>query len=228
MKKRIFYTEIAYILGVVALALGTALMERGGFGLSMVVAPAYILHLKISQYLPFFTFGMAEYLFQALLILTMMALLRKAKLSYLLTFGTTVIYGLILDGFIALFGVVPVQSLVVRIIMYGVGIVICSAGVSLMFHTYISPAAYEMFVKEAAPHFHVPIHKLKTAYDCISCVVAVGLSFVFFGLWHFKGIHIGTAVCALVNGTIIHWFSGWFEKHWTFTDGLPARAFWEK
>ena len=51
MKKRIFYTEIAYILGLIALALGTAFMEKADFGLSMVVAPPYILHLKISEFL---------------------------------------------------------------------------------------------------------------------------------------------------------------------------------
>lgn len=227
MKKHVFYTEIAYLFGVVTLALGTALMERGSFGLSMVVAPAYILHLKLSQYLPFFTFGMAEYLLQALLILVMMALLRKAKLSYLFSFVTTVIYGLVLDGIIALLALLPTGSLGVRLGMYAAGIVICSAGVSLMFHTYISPAAYEMFVKEVSAHFGLAVHKFKTAYDCVSCAIAILMSFAFFGLWHFEGIHIGTVVCALLNGTIIHRFSVFFEKHWTFEDGLPFRTYWE-
>ena len=45
MKRQIvFYTELAYVLGILALALGTALMERADFGVSMVVAPAYLLH----------------------------------------------------------------------------------------------------------------------------------------------------------------------------------------
>ena len=39
-------TELAYVLGLVILAFGTALMERANFGMSMVVAPAYLLHLK--------------------------------------------------------------------------------------------------------------------------------------------------------------------------------------
>ena len=43
MKKPVFYTELAYILGLVLLALGTALTVYGNFGVSMVVAPAYIL-----------------------------------------------------------------------------------------------------------------------------------------------------------------------------------------
>jgi hypothetical protein len=48
--KKGFYTELAYILGIVVLALGTAMMERANMGMSMVVAPAYLLHLKISQF----------------------------------------------------------------------------------------------------------------------------------------------------------------------------------
>ena len=59
--KKVFFSEIAYVLGIIILALGTALMERADFGLSMVVAPAYLLHLKISQYITVFSFGMSEY-----------------------------------------------------------------------------------------------------------------------------------------------------------------------
>ena len=42
--KRTFYTEVAYILGIVVLAAGNALMEKANLGMSMVVAPAYLLH----------------------------------------------------------------------------------------------------------------------------------------------------------------------------------------
>ena len=68
-RKRIFYCEPAYFLGIVVLAFGTALMEKADFGMSMVVAPAYLMHLKISEYVPWFSFGMSEYAFQALLLI---------------------------------------------------------------------------------------------------------------------------------------------------------------
>ena len=69
MKKKIFYTEYAYVIGIVLLALSTALTVLADFGVSMVIAPAYLLHLKVSEYLPFFSFGMAEYTLQAVLLL---------------------------------------------------------------------------------------------------------------------------------------------------------------
>ena len=37
------------------------MMTKANFGVSMVVAPAYLLHLKLSQYWNFITFGVAEY-----------------------------------------------------------------------------------------------------------------------------------------------------------------------
>ena len=42
--KKTFYCEAAYAIGLACLALSTALMATADFGVSMVVAPAYILH----------------------------------------------------------------------------------------------------------------------------------------------------------------------------------------
>ena len=73
MKKPVFYTELAYPIALLLLALGTALTAYGGFGISMVVAPAYILHLRVSELLPFFSFGVAEYTLQAVILLLLIA-----------------------------------------------------------------------------------------------------------------------------------------------------------
>ena len=84
--KKTFYTEAAYIAGLLILAFGTALMERADFGLSMVVAPAYLVHRKLSQTMPFFTFGMAEYVLQACLLVVLSL---QDGLSLLLRHGST-------------------------------------------------------------------------------------------------------------------------------------------
>jgi uncharacterized membrane protein YczE len=121
-KKTVFYTEFAYIAGLILLALGAALTERASFGMSMVIAPPYILYLKISQYMPFFTFGMAAYTFQGLLLLITILVIRKAKISYLFSFGTAVLYGVILDT-INLFAVhIPADLFVVRILLFAFGL----------------------------------------------------------------------------------------------------------
>ena len=227
MKKRIFYTELAYFLGLLILAVGTAFMERANFGVSMVVAPAYLLHLKISEILPFFSFGMAEYTLQALILVLIMVILRKVKLSYFFSFVTAVIYGFMLDGSIAAVSWIPWSGLASNIFFYLAGMLLCSIGVSLLFHTYLSPEAYELFVKEVSSKFHIDIHKCKKVYDCASCLLAIVLSFAFFGLWHFEGVKWGTIVCALVNGSIIGLCTKALEKIWTFEDKFALKKYFE-
>ena len=107
MKKPVFYTEAAYLAGLVLLALGTAMMTTADFGVSMVVAPAYLLHLFVSQFWGVFSFGMAEYTLQAALLAAMMLVLRRARVQWLFSFVTAFCYGWILDGFMVLVGLFP-------------------------------------------------------------------------------------------------------------------------
>jgi hypothetical protein len=113
-----FSSELAYLLGLILLALGTAMMERANFGMSMVVAPAYLVHLKVSQTLPFFTFGMAEYILQFVLLIALTAVMRRFRFSYLLSFVTALIYGVLLDGSMALVALIPAGGVAVRIVFY--------------------------------------------------------------------------------------------------------------
>ena len=215
-RKRIFFSEAAYLLGLVTLALGTAFMERADFGMSMVVAPAYVLYRKLSQVLPFVTFGMAEYLFQAALLLILSLALRRWKAKYLLSFATAVLYGLVLDGCMALTALLPAEGFPLRAGYYSLGLPVCALGVSLLFHTYLPPEAYELTVKEVSERLGRDIHRVKTVYDCASCLLAVALSFLFFGFGRFEGVKWGTVLCALVNGWLIGRMARLLERRFTF------------
>lgn len=223
MRKKTFYTELAYLIALPVLAVGTALMERANFGMSMVVAPAYLLHLVISPTLPFFSFGMAEYLLQLMLLIAMALILRKAKLSYLLSFGTAVLYGFTLDASIALISLLPGGSMIQRILFYLVGMLLCCIAIALFFKTYLPTEAYELFVKEVSGKIGMPIHRFKTIYDIVSCAIAVVMSFLFFGFGHFEGVKLGTILCALVNGWGIGMCTKALERFFDFKDGLRLR-----
>lgn len=221
--KKTFYTEAAYGLGLLILAIGTALMEAANLGMSMVVAPAYLFYLRISKIWSFFTFGMAEYLFQAVLLLLLTLILRKFRVSCLFSFVTAVLYGLLLDGVMLLTALLPTLNLPLRFVFFLIGMLLGSVGVSLLFHTYLPPEAYELFVKEIAARFRLDIHKVKTFYDCASCLLGILLSFLFFGFGHFEGVKLGTVFCALVNGFLISRFTLLFEKYFTFSDRFALR-----
>ena len=224
LQKKIFYTELAYVVGIIALAFGTSLMEKAEFGMSMVVAPAYLVYLKVSDTLSWFTFGMAEYCLQALLIVILSLALRRFKIKFLFSFCTAVVYGFVLDFFMWLVKGIPSEGWIMRCVLFVLGLLLCSAGVAFLFHTYIAPEAYELVVKEISDTYNKKISRVKTVYDCTSCLIAVVLSFVFFGLWHFEGVKLGTVFCALVNGWIIGRISVFLENRLEFKDGLKNRG----
>jgi uncharacterized membrane protein YczE len=227
MKKKVLYSEFAYLAGLILLALGTAMMEKADFGVSMVVAPAYLIYRKLNPVLSFVSFGMAEYMLQLAVLIVMMLILRRIRLSYILSFATAVIYGFILDGSMALAGMIAANPMWLRIVFYLLGMLVCSMGVSMLFHTYIAPEAYELFVKEVSARMKMDIHRFKTVYDCVSCLIAVVMSFAFFGFGVFEGVKLGTVLCALVNGSLIGVCSRFYERKFVFRDGLPYRRFFE-
>lgn len=220
-RKRIFYCEPAYFLGIVVLAFGTALMEKADFGMSMVVAPAYLIHLKISEYVPWFSFGMSEYAFQALLLILLSVVMHKFKKSYILSFATAFLYGTVLDIAMKVVALFPYSGLVWQVIFYIAGLIICAVGVALLLHTYFPPEAYELAVKELSAKFNVTIGKTKTIYDCCSCALAIVLSLCFFKT--FVGVKWGTIVCAIINGWLIGKFSQLLESKFILKDAFPWR-----
>ena len=216
MKKKVFYRELAYPLGLILIAFSGAMTAKADLGMSMVVAPAYILHLKMSQFLPWFTFGVAAYTFQGLLILLLFAVMKKFKVSYLLSFITAILYGVIVDIATGVLSGLPTDTLPLRLLWYAIGTVSCSLAVSLFFHTYLPPEAYELMVKELSRKFGWKIHRVKTAYDLISLTLGVVLSFCFFGWFVFEGVKWGTLLCALFNGFLIGRFNTLLEHFFEF------------
>lgn len=199
MQKKVFYTEFSYVLGLVIMAFAAAFTEKADFGMSMVVAPAYIIHLKLSQIWPWFSFGVAEYFFQGVLVLVTVFIMRKFKPSYLFSFVTAVLYGTLLDAAMSLIAALPEDTFLLCSVWYLLGMVLCSLAVSLFFHTYLSPEAYELIVKELAEKFGWNINKVKTAYDCFSTLLGIILSFAFFGFGVFRGVKLGTVLWVCIS-----------------------------
>lgn len=227
MKKPIFYTELAYVLGLVIMAFAASFTEKANFGMSMVVAPAYILHLKLSQTLPWFTFGVAEYCLQGVLVLLTVIIMRRFKNGYFFSFITAILYGTLLDLAMNLIAPLPADAFAIRVVWYILGTVLCSFAVSLFFHTYISPEAYELIVKEIAAKFGWNINRVKTVYDCTSTVIGVVMSFAFFGFGVFEGVKLGTVICALVNGVLIGRISALLEKTFEFKNRFHLEKHFE-
>ena len=227
MKKITMYSELAYIVGLLLTALGTSLMTQADFGLSMIVAPSYLIHAKVSEWLPFYSFGMSGYVFQGFLVILTAIIMRRFRLSYLFSFVTAFIFGNILDLVLIPASYIPADNIAVRIVLMVVGLVIVTAGVSMLFNTYISPEAYELLVKEVSRKTGIDTGKMKIIYDMSSLLLALVLSMVFFGFPNFVGIGIGTIVSAVFNGILISGFLKFYKRFFVFKDRFKLRHIFE-
>ncbi len=213
MKKIRITGDGAYVLGQIFLAWGAALITAANFGVSMVVAPAYL----ISEKIPFLTFGMSEYIFQAFLLAVFCAVVGRFRVKYLLSFVTAFIYGNLLDLDLFILSLGGNYVFGVRVLLFAAGVVATAIGVAFFFNTYLPLGVYELFVKGLCDRFSLDIGKTKVAYDCSSLAVACVMSVAFFGLWPLRGIGLGTLICALLNGVVISAFSKLFTSKFDFT-----------
>lgn len=203
-------------MGTVILALATAMMAAADLGLSMVIAPAYIVSLKVE----FLTFGQAEYIVQGIVFLLFCIIVKKVKPLYFCAFASGFIYGLVLDIWRVVIphfnpqiyepGSFPMQ---IRIVYFIIGFLLNSLGVMLYFKSYFYPQVYEFFVKGISSHFGIELSKFKIALDMTCLVIAVVCSFVL--LHRIEGIGPGTIVLAFCNGILIGWYGRWFDRHFT-------------
>ena len=191
-------------------------MARANYGVAMVIAPAYLVYLKLSAVYPFFTFGMAEYGLQGIILIILVLFLRRFKISYLFSFVTAIFYGLVLDLWMKCIEQFDTAIGLPPLVYFFIGLFLGAFEVTLLFHTYISPEVYELFVMEVSARFGIKVSRFKTGYDIASCLLAVCLSFLFYGFLRFKGVGWGTLVCSLVNGPLIGLLSTWMERRFEF------------
>lgn len=212
MKKIRIPSEVVYVSAILLLSLAVAMLTSADFGVSMIVAPAYLLSLK-TQIL---SFGQAEYVIQAGVFVLLCLILKKFRPVYLFSFATCLIYGFALD----LWRLVPCfnptvtppgsMALGIRIFMFVVGVLLTSFSVALFFKTYIYPQVYDFFVKAISTRYRLKLSVFKTAVDLTLLTSSVIMTFAFFK--ELRGIGWGTLIMAIVNGTIIGLFSKLLDK----------------
>ena len=212
MKKLVIHSETVYVLGIVLLSFAVAMLTAANFGISMIVAPAYLLSLKTG----FLTFGQAEYVIQAFLFVLFCLVMKRFKPVYLSSFVTCLIYGAVLD----LWRLIPIfnpsvtepgsMALPLRILMFVFGILFTSASVMLFFKTYLYPQVYDFFVKGVSEKFGIEISRFKTCFDLSCLAVGSAMTLIFFK--KFVGISFGTLLIALINGTLIGFFGKVFDR----------------
>lgn len=225
MKKITFYSEFAYIWAILTLSFSVAMVSAADFGLSMIVAPAYILSQKVE----FLTFGQSEYVIQAILFIILCILLKKVKLIYFVSFLNCIVYGAVLDLWrliIPMFNPAITEpgsmSMTLRITFFIASAFITAFAIALFFRVYLYPQVYDFFVKGITEHFKIKQTQFKIAFDISFLALSIIMTLVFFK--DFVGIGVGTIIIAIINGILIGGAGKVLDKIFEFKPLFPNLA----
>lgn len=194
--------EIAWVFGIVFCALGVCLITKADFGLSMIAAPAYILHIGFVKVFPWYTQGTSEYIFQGLLLFLLCLGIQRFRFRYLLSFVTAVLFGIVLDGWFLVFGGNGAyEALWLRVAAFAAGELFTGLAIAFFFRTRLPLQIYELIVTEVADRYKWNSTTVKQVYDVASLVLSLLLAF--FVNHSGTGIGIGTVVLTFINAPLI-------------------------
>ncbi|MBQ4598976.1 MAG: hypothetical protein IJB19_03605 [Clostridia bacterium] len=227
MKKLQKMNEAAWLLGVLLCALGVALATKANFGLSMIAAPPYIIHIFMENFFPWYSQGTSEYIWQGVLLLAMCIIVRRFRVKYLLTFVCAVIFGLAVYGFLWLLGgSAAYATLAARIAAFCISEVITAVAIACYFRTDLPLPVYELVVSEIAKCYSLNMNKVKQANDLIMLALSLILAFVLNR--SFAGIGIGTIIITLVNASLIALAGKILDTYCDFSPRFPRVIAWLK
>ena len=217
MKKIKVPNELVYVLAIAMLSFAVAMMSCTNLGVSMIVAPAYILSCKVEA----LTFGQSEYVLQGIIFIIFCILMKKVKLVYFSSFVTGLIYGAVLDFWrlviphfnpeITAPGSLPIW---LRIIYFVLGMLMTALSIAMFFRTYLYPQIYDFFVKGVSEKYSIDRTKFKIGFDMSMLALSVVMTLVLFR--KFIGIGVGTLIMACVNGFVIGFFGKVLDKFFIF------------
>lgn len=144
MNKKTIYSEMLYILAIIILAFAVNLMSIADLGMSMIVCPAYI----ISERYDFLTYGQSEYLTATIVFIIFCLVMKRFKISYLLSYLTSILYALFSDLIkilIPIFNQNLTISMNMKIGYFFIGMILSGLAVALFYKTYLYPQIYDFF-----------------------------------------------------------------------------------
>ena len=150
MNKKTIYSEMLYILAIIILAFAVNLMSIADLGMSMIVCPAYI----ISERFDFLTYGQAEYLIATMVFIIFCLVMKRFKISYLLSYLTGILYALFSDLIkilVPIFNQNLTISMNMKIGYFFIGMILSGLAVALFYKTYLYPQIYDFFCESCCP-----------------------------------------------------------------------------
>lgn len=206
---RVWYGELALLLAILTNSFGVVLMLYSGGGISAISSVPY----AFSEVIPRLTLGTWTYLFQAVLILSLMILRKKFVLQYLFSFVVGFVFAQLLDLHELWIDTLP-DALALRILYFVISYLIICFGIALSNRCGLPIIPTDLFPRELARITGVPYPKIKIGFDVICLLVTAGMTGIFLG--QLKGLGIGTVLAAFTMGKAVGIIGTCLDKKFCF------------
>ena len=212
----LFRGELALAIAVVINTFGVVLMLLSGSGISAISSVPYAL----TDVMPFLTLGEWTYLFQGVLIATLMVLRKRFVLPYLLSFVVGFFFSCLLD-FHEWWTVILPKGLVLQVLYFVISYLLICVGIALSNRCGLPIIPTDLFPRELAAITKVSYPKIKIGFDATCLVITAATTF--FCLGHVDGLGVGTVLAALTMGKTIGIIGGWMDKHFRFATWMTLK-----
>lgn len=202
--------ELVLIVAVIINSFGVVLMLYSGSGISAISSVPY----AFSEVFPWLTLGTWTYIFQGLLILSLMFLRKKIVPSYLLSFVVGFFFGLLIDVHEAWIHILP-QTIPLRILYFCASYLILCLGIALSNRCKMPIIPTDLFPRELNDIVEASYSRIKIYFDVTCLTVTLLMTWGFLG--HIKGLGIGTVLAAFTMGKVIGIMGERMDKKWCFT-----------
>ena len=207
-EKTVMRGELALLMVVVLNSLGVLLVLHSGSGISAISSVPY----AFRKVMPWLTLGTWTYIFQGLLVCTLMLMRKKFVPTYLFSFVVGFVFGELMDLHELWITRLPV-NLPLRVLCFGI---------ALSNRCKLPIVPTDLFPREVSDITKVPYSRIKIGFD-VTCLMVTAL-LTFFGLGRIEGLGIGTVAAAFTMGKGIVLMGKLLDKKFAFVSVLsPER-----
>ncbi len=208
-KKVVLRGEAALAVAIFINSMGVLLMLQSGSGISAISSVPY----AFSEVLPVLTLGTWTYIFQGLLVITLMVLKRKFVPSYLFSFVAGFLFGELMDIHELWITKLP-MSIPLRIIYFVLSYIILCIGIALSNRCRLPIIPTDLFPRDLSEIIKKPYSRVKITFDVTCLLVTACLTF--FALGKISGLGIGTVAAAFTMGKGVAIAGKLIDKKMTF------------
>lgn len=199
---------IFFFLGICLNAFGIALFTHSKLGTGPTSCIPYVVSLKSGL-----SFGTCTFMFNILLLLGQIILLRKNFPRYqLLQLPVTLLFSILIDGAMKFTTFVNTDIYWIALLYNILGCVFRAVGVSCQVVADVVMLSTEAFVKALSDVSKKEFSWIKLFFDVFMAAVAIALSFLLLG--RLESVREGTLIIVLLVGPVSHYFT----KRLSFTN----------